>query len=176
MFLQKYKITYFCGKKLKLFMKITLLLVGQTANKHISALIDEYIERISHYIGFNIETIPELKNTRNLSEEQQKEKEAELIVKALQTADFVVLLDEHGRELRSIELADWMRHKMQTVPRRVVLIIGGPYGFAESIYRLAHEKLSLSRMTFSHQMVRLIVVEQIYRAFTIIRGEPYHHE
>lgn len=157
-------------------MKITLLLVGQTVQKHIAALIDEYTERIGHYVCFNIETIPSLKNTKSLSEGQQKEKEAEQILKALQPADFVVLFDERGRELRSTELADWMRHKMQTVPRRVVFIVGGPYGFAESIYRVAHERLSLSRMTFSHQMVRLIIVEQIYRAFTIIRGEPYHHE
>ncbi|MDO4950403.1 MAG: 23S rRNA (pseudouridine(1915)-N(3))-methyltransferase RlmH [Bacteroidales bacterium] len=157
-------------------MKITLFFVGQTADKHIAALIDDYVRRIGHYIGFDIATISEPKNTKNLSEEQQKEKEAELILKALQPNDFVVLFDEHGRELRSVELADWMRHKMQTVARRVVFIVGGPYGFAESIYRVAHEKLSLSRLTFSHQMVRLIVVEQIYRAFTIVRGEPYHHE
>ena len=123
-----------------------------------------------------MEVIPELKNTKSLSAEQQKEKEGELIIKSLQPGDVVVLLDEHGKEFRSIEFANWMERKMHTVNKRLVFIIGGPYGFSPDIYALAREKVSLSRMTFSHQMVRLFFVEQYYRAMTIIKGEPYHHE
>jgi 23S rRNA (pseudouridine1915-N3)-methyltransferase len=124
---------------------------------------------------FNITVIPELKNTKALTEEQQKEREGDLILQKLQSSDTVVLLDEHGKELRSIEFADWLQRKQNTT-RRLVFIIGGPYGFSNAVYERANERLSLSKMTFSHQMVRLIFCEQIYRACTIIRGEPYHHE
>ena len=124
---------------------------------------------------FEIVTIPELKNTKNLSEEQQKEREAELILKQIQTSDTVVLLDEHGKEYRSIEFADWIQKKQNTA-RRLVFVVGGPYGFAQSVYQRSNEMVSLSKMTFSHQMIRLIFTEQIYRACTIIKGEPYHHE
>ena len=124
---------------------------------------------------FNITVIPELKNTKALTEEQQKEREGDLILQKLQSSDTVVLLDEHGKELRSIEFADWLQRKQNTT-RRLVFIIGGPYGFSKAVYERANERLSLSKMTFSHQMVRLIFCEQIYRACTIIRGEPYHHE
>ena len=158
------------------FMKITLLLVGKTVNKDFVKLIDEYAGRVKHYIGFEIVTIPELKNTKSLSAEQQKQAEGELILKQLQGGDHVVLLDEHGKEFRSIEFADWMTRKMNTVNKRLVFIVGGPYGFSPSVYDAANEKISLSKMTFSHQMIRLIFVEQIYRAMTIIKGEPYHHE
>lgn len=157
-------------------MKITLLLVGKTVNKDFVKLIDEYAGRVKHYIGFEIVTIPELKNTKSLSAEQQKQAEGELILKQLQGGDHVVLLDEHGKEFRSIEFADWMTRKMNTVSKRLVFIVGGPYGFSPSVYDAANEKISLSKMTFSHQMIRLIFVEQVYRAMTIIKGEPYHHE
>lgn len=156
-------------------MKTELILVGRTVNKHFVAGIEDYAERIGHYMPFNITTIPELKNTKNLSEEQQKQAEGELILKQIQPQDTVVLLDEHGRELRSVEFARWLEQKRNTA-RRLVFIIGGPYGFSQAVYARANEQLSLSRMTFSHQMVRLVFTEQIYRACTIIKGEPYHHE
>ena len=156
-------------------MKTELILVGRTVNKHFVAGIEDYAERIGHYMPFNITTIPELKNTKNLSEEQQKLAEGELILKQIQPQDTVVLLDEHGREMRSVEFARWLEQKRNTA-RRLVFIIGGPYGFSQAVYARANEQLSLSRMTFSHQMVRLVFTEQIYRACTIIKGEPYHHE
>ncbi len=156
-------------------MKTLLLLVGKTQNKHFIAGINDYAERIGHYMPFEIKVIPELRNTKNLSEQQQKTQEGELLLKQLQPSDTVVLLDERGTEHRSVEFADWL-HKKQNTARRLVFIIGGPYGFSEAIYKRANEMVSLSRMTFSHQMVRLVFTEQIYRACTIIKGEPYHHE
>ena len=156
-------------------MKTILILVGKTTDKHFQVGINDYAERISHYMPFDIVTIPELKNTKSLSEDQQKAMEGELILKQLQASDTLVLLDEHGKELRSIELAKWLEQKQQTA-RRLVFVIGGPYGFSEAVYKRANEQLSLSRLTFSHQMVRLVFTEQIYRACTIIKGEPYHHE
>lgn len=156
-------------------MKTELILVGKTINKHFMVGISDYVERIGHYMSFTITVIPELKNTKNLSEEQQKENEGELILKIIQPSDTVVLMDEHGSEFRSIEFANWLQKRQQTA-RRLVFIIGGPYGFSQTVYSRANEKISLSRMTFSHQMVRLIFTEQIYRACTIIKGEPYHHE
>lgn len=156
-------------------MKTTLILVGKTVNKHFIAGINDYVERIGHYMPFDIVTIPELKNTKKLTEQQQKTAEGELILKQLQPSDTVVLLDEHGKEMRSIEFATWTEKKQLTA-RRLVYVIGGPYGFAEEVYKRANEMMSLSRMTFSHQMVRLVFVEQVYRACTIIKGEPYHHE
>jgi len=157
-------------------MKVALVLVGKTVNKHFVELIDEYAGRVKHYIGFDIITIPELKNTKSLSVDQQKQQEGDLILKQLQAGDHVVLLDEHGREYRSVEFSSYMEQKMQTVNKRLVFVIGGPYGFSPDVYGKANEKISLSKMTFSHQMVRLIFVEQLYRAMTIMRGEPYHHE
>ena len=156
-------------------MKTILILVGKTTDKHFQAGINDYAERISHYMPFDIVTIPELKNTKSLSEDQQKTMEGELILKQLQASDTLVLLDEHGKEPRSIELAKWPEQKQHTA-RRLVFVIGGPYGFSEAVYKRANEQLSLSRLTFSHQMVRLVFTEQIYRACTIIKGEPYHHE
>lgn len=156
-------------------MKTLLILVGKTVNKHFAAGINDYTERIGHYMPFDIITIPELKNTKNLTEQQQKQMEGDLIAKQLQPSDTVVLLDEHGSEFRSVEFARWIEQKRNT-SRRLVFIIGGPYGFSDRIYDRANEKISLSKMTFSHQMVRLIFTEQIYRACTIINGEPYHHE
>ena len=156
-------------------MKTVLILVGKTTDKHFQAGIDDYAARIGHYMPFDIVTIPELRNTKSLSEEQQKVTEGELILKQIQPSDTVVLLDEHGREFRSIEYARWLTQKQQTV-RRLVFVIGGPYGFSEAVYARANEKISLSKMTFSHQMVRLIFVEQLYRAFAILNNLPYHHE
>ncbi|MDY5632228.1 MAG: 23S rRNA (pseudouridine(1915)-N(3))-methyltransferase RlmH [Bacteroidaceae bacterium] len=157
-------------------MKTTLLVVGKTTDAHIEALTNDYIKRIEHYMPFEMEVIPKLKNTATLSEAQQKEQETLLIKKRLQPGDVLVLLDEHGKELRSIELANWFDRKKHAVNKRLVLLIGGPYGFHEEIYNMANEKLSLSKLTFSHQMIRMILCEQIYRAMTILNGEPYHHE
>lgn len=156
-------------------MKTILIQVGKTVNKHFIAGINDYLERVVHYMPFEVITIPELKNTKNLSEDQQKLAEGELILKHLQTSDTVVLLDEHGHEYRSIEFARWIQQKQQNA-RRLIFIIGGPYGFSQAVYQRANEQLSLSKMTFSHQMIRLTFMEQVYRACTIIRGEPYHHE
>lgn len=156
-------------------MKTVLIVVGKTTDKHIVACINDYVERIGHYMPFTLSVIPELKNTKSLSEQQQKEREGELILGTLQAGDVVVLLDEHGRELRSVDFARWLERKQQSA-RRLVFVIGGPYGFSPAVYQRADEQLSLSKMTFSHQMVRLVFTEQIYRACTIIRGEPYHHE
>ena len=156
-------------------MKTVLIQVGKTTDKHFQAGISDYVERIGHYMPFEVVTIPELKNTKNLSEEQQKQAEGELILKQLQPSDTVVLLDEHGHEYRSMEFARWLEQKRNTV-RRLVFVVGGPYGFSQTVYGRANEQLSLSRMTFSHQMIRLVFTEQIYRACTIIKGEPYHHE
>ncbi|MCQ2346321.1 MAG: 23S rRNA (pseudouridine(1915)-N(3))-methyltransferase RlmH [Paludibacteraceae bacterium] len=155
-------------------MKLTLLVVGRTTDKRLEALIDEYRDRLKHYIPFEMKVIPELKNAKNLSQAQQKTAEGELILHEAGN-NYVVLLDEHGKEMRSIEFADWLQ-KRQTAGRDVIFVIGGPYGFAESVYQRADGKISLSQMTFSHQMIRLLFVEQIYRAMTILRGEPYHHE
>ena len=156
-------------------MKTELMMVGKTTDKHFVALIDEYVKRVGHYMPFSLTVIPELKATRSLTEEQQRQAEGEQILKLLQPGDTVVLLDEHGQELRSVELARWVEQKRQTA-RRLVFVIGGPYGFSPAVYARANEQLSLSRLTFSHQMVRLVFVEQLYRACTIIKGEPYHHE
>ena len=156
-------------------MKTILILVGKTTDKHFQAGISDYAERISHYMPFEIITIPELKNTKSLSEQQQKTMEGELIMKQLQPSDTVVLLDEHGKEMRSMEYASWLQRTANNA-RRLVFVIGGPYGFSPSVYERANDKISLSRMTFSHQMVRLIFTEQLYRACTIIKNEPYHHE
>lgn len=156
-------------------MKTILIQVGKTVNRHFAAGIDDYVGRISHYMPYNIVTIPEIKNTKKLSADQQKEREGELIMQQVLSSDTVVLLDEHGKEMRSIELAAWLQKRCQTA-RRLVFVIGGPYGFSEALYKRADDMLSLSRLTFSHQMVRLVFAEQIYRACTIIKGEPYHHE
>lgn len=156
-------------------MKITLLVVGKTTDTHIELLIQEYQKRLAHYIPFNIQVIPELKNTKALTLEQQKQTEGELILRTINSSTDLVLLDEHGKEFRSIEFADYVQKRMSS-GRDVVFVVGGPYGFSQAVYERANGKISLSKMTFSHQMVRLFFVEQIYRAMTILRGEPYHHE
>lgn len=157
-------------------MKAIFLVVGKTVDKHFIASTDEYISRIKHYMGFEMVVIPELKNTKNLSEEQQKEKEGEQILKAIQPGDYVILLDEAGAERRSIEFAQWLEKKMNAGNKRLIFIVGGPYGFSPAVYAAANEKISLSKMTFSHQMIRMIFTEQFYRAMTILNNEPYHHE
>ena len=156
-------------------MKTRLILVGKTTDRHFTAGIDDYAARIQHYMPFEIVVIPELKNTKNLSQQQQKEKEGELILKLLRPADTLVLLDERGQEPRSKELAAWLQQKQATA-RELTFVIGGSYGFSEQVYARANERISLSRLTLSHQMVRLLFTEQLYRACTIIKGEPYHHE
>ena len=157
-------------------MKVTFLVVGRTIDKHLTTLINDYAERVKHYVPFEMVVVPELKNTKALSAEQQKERESELLQKQLRPGDHIVLLDEGGREFRSMEFAAYLEKKQAQAARRLVFIVGGPYGFAPAIYALANEKVSLSKMTFPHQMVRLFFVEQLYRAMTILRGEPYHHE
>lgn len=156
-------------------MKSELILVGKTNDKLYVNAIEDYVNRISHYMPFSVSIIPALKATRNLTENQQKEAEGEQILKLIQTSDYVVLLDEHGGEFTSTEMARWLQKRMQ-MARRLVFVVGGPYGFSKSVYAQANEKISLSKMTFSHQMVRLIFVEQLYRACTILKGESYHHE
>lgn len=157
-------------------MKIHLILIGKTDKEYLKTGIDIYVSRLKHYFPFEVEIIPDIKNTRNLSEEQQKEKEGDLILKALQPGDYVVLLDDKGKEFTSVQFADYIEKKNHIVSRRLVFIVGGAYGFSPSVYDNCNEKISLSRMTFSHQLVRLLFVEQLYRAMTIIHGEPYHHE
>ncbi len=157
-------------------MKITLLVVGKTNDPHFIAGIEEYAGRIRRYLPFGIEAVPELRNAKSLSEEQQKEREADLLLKAFRPGDHIVLLDERGRERRSVEFAAWMEKRMAAGLKRLVFVAGGPYGFSPRIREKADEEVSLSRMTFPHQMVRLIFTEQVYRAMTVINGEPYHHE
>ena len=157
-------------------MKIVLTVVGKTTDKHFITSIQEYVQRISHYVPFSFEVISELKGSKNLSEKEQKDREGEQILKYFLPGDYIVLLDEHGRERRSIEFAQWIQKRMSAGPKRLVFVVGGPYGFSEAVYAVAQEKVSLSQMTLSHQMIRLLFVEQIYRALTILNGEPYHHE
>lgn len=157
-------------------MRIAFIVVGKTVDKRIEALTQEYASRIAHYAPFELLCVPSIKASRSMPEDVQKVREAEGIKKLLRDGDHIVLLDERGREPRSTELAAWLEQRLSQSARRLVFIVGGPYGFDQSIYALAREQLSLSRLTFSHQMVRLFFVEQIYRAFTIIKGEPYHHE
>jgi 23S rRNA (pseudouridine1915-N3)-methyltransferase len=157
-------------------MKITLLAIGKTEDSYLREGIEKYIKRLKHYINFKIVELPDVKNTKNLSEDQQKAKEAELITKKITNTDHVILLDEHGQQFTSMQFSGLFNKKMVGSIQHVVFVIGGPYGFDPSLQNRADEKLSLSKMTFSHQMVRLFFLEQVYRAFTIIKGEPYHHE
>jgi len=157
-------------------MKIKLLAIGKTDNKHLIQLIEEYQNRLKHYIKFELEVIPDIKNVKNLSEVQQKEKEGALILSKIQNTDDLVLLDDKGKHFTSIEFSQYLQKKMNSGIKQLVLVIGGPYGFSDTVYKKAIAKISLSKMTFSHQMIRLFTVEQIYRAFTILKNEPYHHE
>ena len=156
-------------------MKILLMTLGKTTDARLSALIDDYQQRLKHYIPFEFVVVPDIKNAKSLTQDQLKTAEGEAILARLTSAMDVLLLDEHGREFRSIEYADFLQRKM-AAGRDLVLIIGGAYGFSQAVYDRANGKISLSQMTFSHQMIRLMAIEQIYRAMTILRGEPYHHE
>lgn len=157
-------------------MKITLLTVGKTDKDWVRQGMDIYVSRLKHYIPFSVVEIPELKNVSALTKDQIKTREGELILKNIRPTDDLVLLDERGKEYTSVELAKVIQDKISYVGKDIVYLIGGAYGFSDAVYQRADSKMSLSRMTFSHQMVRAIFVEQIYRAFTIMRGEPYHHE
>lgn len=157
-------------------MKIKLIQIGKTDAAYINEGIDKYTQRIKHYHNYEILTIPDIKNNKKLSQEQQKKQEALLILKNLQNTDVVVLLDEKGKEFTSVKFASFIEDTMLQSVKQMVFIIGGPYGFDESIYKRANRKISLSQMTFSHQLIRLIFAEQLYRANSIIKGEPYHHE
>ena len=156
-------------------MTIKLIAIGKTDNTSLQHLISDYEKRLGHYIKFELEIIPDIKNVKNLSEVQQKEKEGELILKKLNNTDVLILLDENGKQYDSVSFSNYLQKKMNSGIKRLVLAIGGPYGFSETVYAKAQGKISLSKMTFSHQMVRLFVVEQLYRAFTILKNEPYHH-
>ncbi len=157
-------------------MKIVFLTVGKTIDSHLIYLQEEYQNRLKHYIPFEYIVIPELKNTRNISESEQKEKEADLLLKSFDVNDEIILLDENGKHYTSVEFSDFISKKLLSSQKRMVFVVGGPYGFSQRVYNRANGLLSLSKMTFSHQMVRMIFAEQLYRAFTILRGEPYHHQ
>ena len=157
-------------------MKIKLLAIGKTDDKNLQTLIEAYQNRLKHYINFEIDVIADIKNVKNLTEAQQKEKEGELILKKLSATDVLILLDEKGTQFSSVAFSEYLQKKMNAGVKQLVLVIGGPYGFSEAVYQQARGKISLSKMTFSHQMIRLFVVEQLYRANTILKNEPYHHE
>lgn len=156
-------------------MTIKLLAIGKTDNKQLQLLIDEYTKRLGFYIGFDLDIIPDLKKVKNLSEDQQKQKEGDLILNKLKPTDILILLDENGKQFDSVGFSNYLQKHMNSGVKQVVFVIGGPYGFSPEIYAKAQGKISLSKMTFSHQMVRLFVIEQLYRGFTILRNEPYHH-
>jgi 23S rRNA (pseudouridine1915-N3)-methyltransferase len=157
-------------------MKIALLQTGKTTERHVSEGVEIYSARLKRYCGFEVITIPELKDTRNMPVMEQKTKEGKKILEALGRDDIVVLLDERGKEFSTVDFAGWLESKSQMQGKRLVFIIGGPWGFSDEVNKIASMKISLSKMTFPHQLVRLLFIEQLYRAFTIIKGEPYHHE
>ena len=157
-------------------MNIEVIVVGKTDMKEVEALVAMYTKRLNHYVKFAITTLADVRNTKNLSAAEQKRMEGEAILRLVTDSDHLMLLDEHGLELRSIEFADLLQKRMSAGTKRLVFVIGGPYGFSDAVYQRANSKLSLSKMTFSHQIVRAIFTEQLYRAFTILKNEPYHHE
>ncbi|MBP6038586.1 MAG: 23S rRNA (pseudouridine(1915)-N(3))-methyltransferase RlmH [Flavobacterium sp.] len=157
-------------------MNIRLIAIGKTDNKDLQSLINDYTKRLSFYVKFDLEIIPDIKNVKNLSEAQQKEKEGELILAKIGPTDQLILLDENGKTFSSVGFSDYLQKKMNAGIKTLVFVIGGPYGFSETVYQKAQGKVSLSEMTFSHQMVRLFVIEQMYRGFTILKNEPYHHQ
>ncbi|WP_452601022.1 23S rRNA (pseudouridine(1915)-N(3))-methyltransferase RlmH [Pontimicrobium sp. MEBiC06410] len=156
-------------------MTIKLIAIGKTDNKQLLTLIEDYQKRLSFYIKFSFDIIPDIKNAKNLSEAQQKQKEGELILKKLSNTDVLMLLDENGKQMDSVGFSNYLQKHMNSGIKQLVFIIGGPYGFSQDVYNKAQGKISLSKMTFSHQMVRLFIIEQLYRGFTILRNEPYHH-
>jgi 23S rRNA (pseudouridine1915-N3)-methyltransferase len=157
-------------------MKIVLAVVGKMAGGYLSKGIEDYTSRLKHYVPFEIQYIADAKNTKKLTQEQQKTVEGSNILTAIDNSDYVVLLDERGKQYTSMDFAKYIEKKMSTLQRRLVFVVGGPYGFSPEVYARANEKISLSSMTFSHEMIRLIFTEQLYRAMTILRNEPYHHE
>ena len=157
-------------------MKILLLTIGNTDKKYMKEGIDDYVKRLAFYVPFESKAIPDLKNRSSLSSDLQKEKEGQLILSQVSPGDYLILLDEHGEEFTSVGFSGWIEKKMIAGTRQLIFVIGGPYGFSNMVYQRADIKIALSKLTFSHQMVRLIFVEQIYRAMTIIKNEPYHHE
>jgi 23S rRNA (pseudouridine1915-N3)-methyltransferase len=157
-------------------MNIKLIAIGKTDNKALQQLMDDYMKRLSFYIKFDLEVIPDIKNAKNLSEAQQKEKEGEIILSKLSPTDHLILLDENGKSFSSVGFSEELQKKMNSGIKTLVFVIGGPYGFSQEVYSKVQGKVSLSAMTFSHQMVRLFFIEQLYRAMTILRGEPYHHQ
>ena len=157
-------------------MKIKLLAIGKTDNAALIALIQNYEARLRHYVSFSIDVIPDLKNTKNLSELVQKEKEGALILSKISNTDRLFLLDDKGKTMDSVAFSQFLQKQMNSGLKQLVFVVGGPYGFSDKVYKKAQGKISLSKMTFSHQMVRLVAIEQIYRAFTILRNEPYHHQ
>lgn len=157
-------------------MKIELAVIGKTSIGYLKQGIDEYIKRLKHYVPFEIKYIDDIKNTKNISEDQQKRTEGAKILSLLDKSDFVVLLDEHGKEYTSIQYSSYIQKRMLSGAKKVVFVIGGPYGFSQEVYDRANDKISFSKMTFNHEMIRLIFMEQLYRAYTIINHEPYHHE
>ena len=157
-------------------MQIDLIVVGKTDMREVESLVEMYAKRINFYCKFAITTLPDIKNTKNLSIKQQRTAEGEAILRQIGDGDYVMLLDEKGEEFRSIDFAQWLQKRLNSGIRRLILVIGGPYGFSDEVYARANGKLSLSRMTFSHQIVRAIFTEQLYRAFAILNNEPYHHE
>ena len=157
-------------------MKIELAVIGRTSIGYLKQGIDEYIKRLKHYVPFEIKYIDDIKNTKNISEDQQKRTEGAKILSLLDKSDFVVLLDEHGKEYTSMQYSSYIQKRMLSGVKKVVFVIGGPYGFSQEVYDRANDKISFSKMTFNHEMIRLIFTEQLYRAYTIINHEPYHHE
>ena len=158
------------------FMNIELIVVGKTDSAAIESVVADYARRINHYCSFSMTILPDVRNTRSISAAQQRTAEGEAILRQLTAGDYVALFDERGEEYRSMEFAAWMQKRMNSGVRRLVLVVGGPYGFSEAVYARADARVSLSKMTFSHQIVRAIIAEQIYRSFTILNNEPYHHE
>ena len=157
-------------------MNIKLIAIGNTDNKSLQSLIDDYTKRLSFYIKFDLDIIQDIKNVKNLSESQQKEKEGELILSKISPTDNLILLDENGKSFSSMDFSIELQKKMNAGIKTLVFVIGGPYGFSDAVYAKANGKISLSQMTFSHQMVRLFFIEQVYRGFTILKNEPYHHQ
>ena len=157
-------------------MTIKLITIGKTDNKQLTSLIDDYIKRLGYYIKFSLDIIPDIKNSKNLSEVQQKQKEGELILKKISTTETLILLDENGKQFDSVDFSSYLQKHMNSGIKQLVFVVGGPYGFSEDVYKKSNGKLSLSKMTFSHQMIRLFFIEQLYRGFTILRNEPYHHK
>ena len=156
-------------------MTIKLIAIGKTDNSHLQSLIDDYTKRLGFYIKFSIDIVPDIKNVKNLSEEQQKQKEGEIILNKLSATDVLILLDENGKTFDSINFSEYLQKHMNPGIKQLFFAIGGPYGFSQDVYNKSKGKVSLSKMTFSHQMIRLFFIEQLYRGFTILKNEPYHH-